>query len=181
MSKKNTMEHDTLPKELVCADSVEHDTLSGDAVCANPVEHDTLSEEAVHSCKVYHDTLVNIQAGILPESLDAAAEAIAYLAESARTAIPSMAMLLAYARKQMRNVADWVEWAEKHSGLEGDDLHHRRAIGDLLLDYRTTGHFTMLFNLDQQKLLALYRVHRTQAGALTPFLSRYPNINATYF
>ena len=176
MRKKDTMEHDTLPEETVCSDAMEHDTLSDETVCSDAMEHDTLVEKQVCASGMYHETLVNIQSGILPETLDAAAEAIAYLAESARTAIPSMAMLLSFARREMNNVTDWVAWAEKYSGLEGDDLHHRRAIGDLLLDYRGTGHFAMLFSLDQQKLLALYRVHRTQAGALTPFLSRYPNI-----
>ena len=164
---------DTLQEQQVCTVDVSV-TLPEQQVCAGNVS-DTLPEEQV--CTSSIAVVANLRKGILPDSLEDARRTIAYLAESARSTIPSMAMLLAYARSQFPSIADWVQWATTCSGLEGDDLHHRRAIGDILLAYRDQTCFKVLFSLDQQKMLALYRIHRkSAAGALRPFLSRYPSI-----
>lgn len=136
---------------------------------------DTLGTKEVYASPVL-DTLAGIKRGILPEDLDTATQTIEYLAESTKIAIPSMAMLLSHARRHFDDAQEWVKWATACSGLEGDDLHHRRAIGDVLLAYRTAPCFQLLFSLDLQKLLALYRIHKTAANALLPFVTRYTKL-----
>lgn len=140
------------------------------------MEHDALPEQAnaQGAGSGSQAVLAGLREGRLPVSLEEEAEAVAALADAGTMLVPAMAILLADARRRMPRRDQWVAWATRCSGLEGDDLHHRRAIGDLLLDLREDDLplYRRLLSCDQQKLLALYRLPRKDVRL---FLARHPD------
>lgn len=149
------------------------------------MEQDTLQDNAPSTAPASpahagssHAVLQGLREGRLPVSLDDEAAAVAALAEAGAFLAPAMAILLADARRRMPRRDEWVAWASRLSGLEGDDLHHRRAIGDLLLDLREgeLPLYQRLLTCDQQKLLALYRLPRKDVKV---FLARHPDFQRT--
>lgn len=121
-----------------------------------------------------HVTLDDILAGILPQSLEEYTSACGELLKLARRIVPVSALLVASCRREhfFGQTAAWVEWAKEAIGLEGSELHHRRAIGDLLLDTRDVheASFRRLFELDSRKLLPLCQISQDQIVA---FLKEY--------
>ena len=156
------MEQDTLRQEKGAPRD------GNEEVCAI-MEQDTLRERDGSG-----GVLNGLREGRLPVSLEDEARAISALAQAGAMLAPAMAILIADARRRIARRDEWVAWATRFSGLEGDDLHHRRAIGDLLLDLRDIdlALYQRLLACDQQKLLALYRLERKDVRL---FLARHPD------
>lgn len=143
-------------------------------------QQNTNSEETVCANRVYHDTvnfaqtvsIDDIREGHLPHTLNEAESLITAITHQARIAVPVSAILIADARRQFATISEWVAWAKGVTGMKGDDLHHRRQIGDLLLDALriSPAIYRQLFDLDQQKLISIYRIKRPELSA---FLRRY--------
>lgn len=121
-----------------------------------------------------HVTLDDVLNGILPESLEDYTAACGELIKLARRIVPVSALLVASCRREhfFGQRAAWVEWAKEATGLDGSELHHRRAIGDLLLDTRDVHEpsFRRLFELDSRKLLPICQISKDQIVA---FLKEY--------
>lgn len=121
-----------------------------------------------------HVTLDDVLNGILPESLEDYTAACGELIKLARRIVPVSALLVASCRREhfFGQRAAWVDWAKEATGLEGSELHHRRAIGDLLLDTRDVHEpsFRRLFELDSRKLLPICQISKDQIIA---FLKEY--------
>lgn len=121
--------------------SVVHDTQT---VCANALEKIAEGE-------------------YLPESLEEITSSLSALFRVARLIVPLSSLLIAQARKKhyRNNTRAWVDWARHNTGYEGSVLHHRRAIGDLLLAVRDKDvkSFKKLFYLPEDKILTLTRIN----------------------
>ena len=121
-----------------------------------------------------HVTLDDVLNGILPQSLEDYTAACGELIKLARRIVPVSALLVASCRREhfFGQRAAWVDWAKEATGLEGSELHHRRAIGDLLLDARDVHEpsFRRLFELDSRKLLPICQISKDQIIA---FLKEY--------
>lgn len=121
-----------------------------------------------------HVTLDDVLNGILPQSLEDYTAACGELIKLARRIVPVSALLVASCRREhfFGQRAAWVDWAKEATGLEGSELHHRRAIGDLLLDARDVHEpsFRRLFELDSRKLLPICQISKDQIVA---FLKEY--------
>lgn len=107
--------------------------------------------------------LEEIAAGnAIPDTIEQITMSLAALAQIARIIVPVSSLLLAQARKVhfRQDVRAWAAWAKQHTGYEGAILHHRRAIGDMLIavlpkDKKT---FRTLIELPEDKLLCLTRI-----------------------
>lgn len=113
--------------------------------------------------------------GELPVTLEDKTAACSELLRYAKRIVPVTALLVAGCRRDhfAFDVAGWIAWARETTGLEGSELQHRRAIGELLLDVRPRSGkaFDVLFAADSRKLLPICRLEVEQVPA---FLSHYP-------
>ena len=113
--------------------------------------------------------------GELPVTLEDKTALCPKLLRYAKRIVPATALLVAGCRRDhfASNKAGWIAWARQTIGLEGSELHHRRAIGELLLDVRPLSGkaFDILFAADSRKLLPICQLEVAQVPA---FLSHYP-------
>ena len=113
--------------------------------------------------KVCANELEKIAEGeFLPESLEEIASSLSALFLIAKLIVPVSSLLIAQARKKHfhNNTRAWTDWVKTNTGYEGAILHHRRAIGDLLIAVRDKDAktFRKLIDLPEDKLITLTRI-----------------------
>ena len=121
------------------------------------------------------DAIARVAEGApVPADLDGKERAHEALARAARLLVPVSCVIVAAARRDnfASDPAGWVRWARRVTGLDGSELHHRAAVGRLLLDLRDDEPrlYRDLFAADARKVLPLTRLRRADLPA---FLSRH--------
>lgn len=105
----------------------------------------------------------------LPDSMEELESCLTELFALARMIVPVSAIILAQARRRhfSGSTTDWAKWASALTGYEGAVLHHRRAIGDMLLAQRGKDSriFTRLAALTEDRLIVLTRLSHSELGA----------------
>lgn len=114
-------------------------------------------------CAITLPDLEKIASGdALPDTIEEITGCLGALFRMSRLIVPVSSLLLAQARKMhfLRDVRAWVAWAKEHTGYDGSVLHHRRAIGDMLVAVlpRDKKTFRILASLPEDKLLCLTRL-----------------------
>ncbi len=134
---------------------------------AGSVVYNTNSEKeksvVYNTQKVCANELEKIAEGeSLPESLEEIASSLSSLFLIAKLIVPVSSLLIAQARKKHfpRDTRAWGEWVRKNTGFDGAVLHHRRAIGDLLIAVRDKDvkTFRKMIELPEDKLITLSRI-----------------------
>ena len=134
----------------------------------------TSEDSVVHNTQtICANELEKIAAGeCLPEDLDELAGCLGQLFRIARLTVPVSAIVLAQARRKhfAGNIGGWTRWAYELTGYERAVLHHRRAIGDMLLAQRekNISAFRRLVLLTEDRLIVLTRLSH---GELPAFMS----------
>ncbi len=118
----------------------------------------------------------DILKGISNTDLKEKESACAKIVHMAKRMVPLISLAVARARRD--NFGDdankWSQWCEEHTLLCGSELHHRRAIGDMLLftQEQNSALFEELFVLDCNKLLAITRISLSELKAFIAQLDK---------
>ena len=106
--------------------------------------------------------IIDIAAGnFIPTTAEDIKAMLAHIFHFNKLIVPVSAILVAQARRTfVKEAIVWAAWAKEATGFEGSVLHHRRKIGDMLIDIKEIKKeiFTRLIPLPEDKLITLTRI-----------------------